>query len=107
MDQTPAGGQQVDEGSTVTLFVSNGKLKEVPDVTGLDQAEAEADLRSAGFHPERQARQRPTEPDRGRDRAVPDAHRRQGSRQRGATVVITVGSSPRRAGATPAPGGAR
>ena len=35
VDQTPAAGQQVDEGSTVTLLVSNGRLREVPDVVGL------------------------------------------------------------------------
>ena len=34
IEQTPAAGQQVDEGSTVTIFVSNGKVREVPDVTG-------------------------------------------------------------------------
>ena len=35
IEQTPAAGQQVDEGSTVTLFVSNGEVREVPDVIGL------------------------------------------------------------------------
>src|SRR6185312_3357800 len=46
---TPQGGETVDEGSSVTLYVSNGKLKEVPDVVGESQAAAESDLRDAGF----------------------------------------------------------
>ena len=50
VDQSPAAGQQIDEGSTVTLFVSNGRLREVPDVIGLEQAEAEAELSDAGFN---------------------------------------------------------
>ena len=49
VDQSPGAGQQIDEGSTVTLFVSNGRLREVPDVIGLVQAEAESELGDAGF----------------------------------------------------------
>ena len=49
VSQSPAGGVQVDQGTSVTLFVSNGKVLEVPDVTGLSQADAESQLEDAGF----------------------------------------------------------
>ena len=34
----------------MTIFVSDGKVREVPDVTGLTQGEAEAELEDAGFN---------------------------------------------------------
>ena len=99
MDQTPAAGQLVDEGSTVTLFVSNGRLSEVPDVVGQDQGEAEADLRSAGFRAS--VRTTPVdEPDEdGRVLSQTPAGGKE--RRSGATVVITVGTftAPHHAGA--------
>jgi len=49
VDQTPAAGQRVDEGSSVTIFVSDNTVREVPDVTGLTQDDAESQLRDAGF----------------------------------------------------------
>ena len=49
IEQTPAGGQEVEEGSSVTVFVSNGEVREVPDVTGSPRGEGEADLDDAGF----------------------------------------------------------
>jgi serine/threonine-protein kinase len=49
VDQTPAAGQRVDEGSSVTIFVSDNTVREVPDVTGLTQDDAESELRDAGF----------------------------------------------------------
>jgi serine/threonine-protein kinase len=48
LDTDPAAGSRVPEGSAVTLFVSNGKVK-VPDVVGRDLATAEALLQQAGF----------------------------------------------------------
>jgi eukaryotic-like serine/threonine-protein kinase len=97
VDQTPASGQLVDEGSTVTIFVSNEKLVEVPDVVGLGQAEAEAAIRDAGFTSSVKVKQ-VTEPDQ--DGAVlsqtPPAGKQH---RRGGTVVITVGQL----AATPAP----
>jgi len=90
IEQSPAGGQSVDEGSTVTLFVSNGKLQEVPDVVGLSQGEAEGELRSAGFTANVRT-QSVDSPDR--DGTVvsqtPSAGR---ERTRGASVTITVGT---------------
>jgi beta-lactam-binding protein with PASTA domain/tRNA A-37 threonylcarbamoyl transferase component Bud32 len=89
VDQTPAGEQQVDEGSTVTLFVSNGKLEEVPDVVDLEQAEAEAEIRDAGFGVSVRTRS-VDEPDSdGRVLSQTPSGGKQ--RRRGDTVAITVG----------------
>jgi len=89
IEQTPAGGQQVDEGSTVTLFVSNGQVREVPDVTGLQQSEAEAELDDAGFGANVRTRQT-DQPDE--DGIVLAQSPRGGvERREGATITITVG----------------
>jgi eukaryotic-like serine/threonine-protein kinase len=45
----PPEGESVPEGTKVTLTVSNGKVREVPDVVGLSQEEATRVLRNAGF----------------------------------------------------------
>ncbi|WCN81603.1 Stk1 family PASTA domain-containing Ser/Thr kinase [Micromonospora sp. LH3U1] len=45
----PPEGQRVPEGTKVTLTVSNGKVREVPDVVGLSQEEATRVLRNADF----------------------------------------------------------
>jgi serine/threonine-protein kinase len=89
IDQSPAAGQLVDEGSTVTIFVSNGKLDEVPDVVGLGQADAEAEIRDAGFTPSVKVKQ-VTEPDRDGNvlSQTPPAGK---EHRRGGTIVITVG----------------
>jgi eukaryotic-like serine/threonine-protein kinase len=101
VDQTPAAGQLVGEGSTVTLYVSNGRLKEVPDVVGLDQGEAESDLRSAGFRAS--VRTTPTDQPDEDGRVLSQTPAAGKDRRSGATVVITVGTftAP---DATPAPG---
>jgi len=89
VSQTPAGGQQVDQGSTVTIFVSNGKVKEVPDVTGLSQAEAEAEIGDAGFKSVVRTRQT-DQPDQ--DGTVLSQSPSGGAkRKEGASVTITVG----------------
>ena len=44
----PEAGESVVEGSTVTLTLSDG-LEEVPDVVGLQQSQAEAELSSRGI----------------------------------------------------------
>jgi beta-lactam-binding protein with PASTA domain len=89
IEQSPAAGQEVEEGSTVTIFVSNGKVREVPDVTGLPQSEAEAELDDAGFGVS--VRTRTTDqPDE--DGTVLSQSPRGGvERREGATVTITVG----------------
>ena len=49
VSQSPGGGQQVDEGSTVTIFVSNGEQVAVPDVVGLSESEAQGEIDGAGL----------------------------------------------------------
>lgn len=50
--QDPAAGTEVDDGSTVALAVSSGPgTAAVPDVVGMDRAEAEGALADAGFVP--------------------------------------------------------
>ena len=61
----------------MTIFVSNGKVREVPDVVGLEPGRgARPSSTAPGFDAERAHDGRPTEPDRGRHRAVADAGRR-------------------------------
>jgi serine/threonine-protein kinase len=89
VSQMPAGGQQVDEGSTVTLFTSNGRVQEVPDVVGLTQDEAEAEIHDAGFSVSVRTRS-VTEPD-GDGRVLSQTPSGGRKRRKGETVAITVG----------------
>jgi serine/threonine-protein kinase len=89
VDQSPGAGQQVDEGSTVTLYVSNGRLREVPDVVGLEQTEAEAELSDAGFNAS--VRTVPVEEPDADGRVISQTPSGGKERRRGDTVVITVG----------------
>ncbi|MBQ1036120.1 Stk1 family PASTA domain-containing Ser/Thr kinase [Micromonospora sp. C81] len=45
----PPEGESVPENTKITLTVSNGKVREVPDVVGLSQEEATRVLRNDGF----------------------------------------------------------
>jgi eukaryotic-like serine/threonine-protein kinase len=89
VSQSPPGGQQIDQGSSITIFVSNGKVKEIPDVTGLGQADAESQIRDAGFTSS--VRTTPTDkPDK--DGTVLSQSPHGGAqRQQGSTVTLTVG----------------
>ena len=50
VDQDPAQGEEADEGSTVTIFVSSGPRQvEVPDLTGLTREEAKDELEAEGL----------------------------------------------------------
>jgi beta-lactam-binding protein with PASTA domain len=102
VDQTPAAGQVIGEGSTVTLFVSNGKVQKVPDVVGLDQSEAEAELRDAGFRASVRTRS-VTAPDE--DGTVLSQSPAGGKeRRRGESVTVTVGAlTPPAASPSPTP----
>jgi serine/threonine-protein kinase len=51
LETDPAPGASVPVGSTVTVYYSDGP-EEVPDVVGMQQEEAEAALREAGFEPD-------------------------------------------------------
>jgi serine/threonine-protein kinase len=89
ISQSPAAGQQIGQGSNITLFVSNGKVKEVPDVTGLSQVDAETQIADAGFKPT--VRQRPTDQP-GEDGTVLSQSPEGGAkRKEGSTVTLTVG----------------
>ncbi len=48
METDPAAGEQVPEGTTITVLFSDGPEK-VPDVVGMTQEEAEQALKQAGF----------------------------------------------------------
>jgi eukaryotic-like serine/threonine-protein kinase len=88
--QSPGGGARVDEGSRVTIAVSEGpKTVEVPDVTGLSPDAATARLRAAGLEAAR--RPRPTtNPDE--DGVVIEQRPGPGAEvDPGRTVVIVVG----------------
>ena len=89
VDQSPASGQKVDEGSSVTIFVSDGKVREVPDVTGLTQGEAEAELQDAGFNVS--VRTRPTDQPDEDGTVLSQSPRGGAERRESATVSITVG----------------
>ena len=59
----PASGEEVEPGSTVTIFVSSGPgTVVVPDVTCQSFGSAQSDLRSAGFEPIRSSETRPENP---------------------------------------------
>ena len=89
VDQSPAADQRVDEGSSVTIFVSNGEVREVPDVTGLTQGDAEAELEDAGFRVSVRTRET-DQPDE--DGTVLSQSPQGGTERRErATVTITVG----------------
>ena len=50
ISQRPGGGEDADQGSTVTLVVSSGPgTVQVPDVTNQSQSSAEAELQDAGL----------------------------------------------------------
>jgi len=51
ISQDPAGQEEVEEDTTVTLSISNGRLQpeSVPNVGGLDESRAEGRLQGAGF----------------------------------------------------------
>jgi eukaryotic-like serine/threonine-protein kinase len=59
----PASGEEVEPGSTVTIFVSSGPgTVVVPDVTCQSFGSAQSDLRSAGLEPIRSSETRPENP---------------------------------------------
>jgi beta-lactam-binding protein with PASTA domain len=87
--QTPAANVEVESGSSVTIFVSNGKVAEIPDVTGLREVAAQSRLDRAGF--EVTTRTRSTA-DPAEDGIVLSQSPAAGSkRTQGALVTITVG----------------
>jgi beta-lactam-binding protein with PASTA domain/tRNA A-37 threonylcarbamoyl transferase component Bud32 len=86
----PAGGTEVDQGSTVTVVVSSGVERvEVPDVTTRTQEEATTILRNAGFQVQVQTENVQDDDDDGR---VLRQNPTEGTfAEKGSVVTITVG----------------
>ncbi|MFL5891804.1 MAG: Stk1 family PASTA domain-containing Ser/Thr kinase [Solirubrobacterales bacterium] len=85
----PPAGTHLELRSTVTIQVSSGpRVVEVPSVVGLDQGEAEGEIRQAGLVP-RPHKQESTEPEGQVIDQIPDAG---SSAQRGDSVTIVVSS---------------
>ncbi len=92
LGQDPPGGEKADEGSTVTLTVSDGpESRAVPTVEGLTYKSAAARLRAAGFKV-----RRTNEPsDTVKAGRVVSANPGQGSQAKvGDTVELTVSTGP-------------
>ncbi len=89
VEQTPSAGSSVNEDTTVTIIVSNGKGAEVPGVVDLSEASAEARLEKAGFEVSIKTKS----VDRvDKDGVVLSQSPSKGSdRRKGDTVTITVG----------------
>ena len=81
----PAGGEPMQQGGTVTVFVSDGQEK-VPDVIGLTQGEAEERIRDAKFDPQVRDDNTSTEP----AGTVTDQFPVDGTLAEGSTVIIFV-----------------
>jgi serine/threonine-protein kinase len=90
LSQDPAGGSEVEKGSTVTLTVAKAVEKVgVPGVTGLDESQAAERLSGAGFEVDVQE-ETVTQPSR--DGKVLGQSPAAGSQaKKGSTVTITVG----------------
>jgi len=87
--QDPAAGEQVDDGSAVTITVAQEPQDvEVPDITGEPQADAVARLSDEGFRIRQ--RSQPVDSEEG-DGVVIAQEPAGGSAPRGSTVTITVG----------------
>ncbi|MBF4768532.1 Stk1 family PASTA domain-containing Ser/Thr kinase [Nocardioides agariphilus] len=86
VESRPAAGEQVPEGSKVTVVVSDGPEK-VPDVVGLTQEQAEQMVRAAGFDPVVVQSGDTTEPKGTVIQQVPDAGETQ---PKGSKVTIVV-----------------
>jgi beta-lactam-binding protein with PASTA domain/predicted Ser/Thr protein kinase len=90
--QSPAGGASVDEGSKVTLNISEGpQLKEVPNVVGLGRRDARRTLTDAGF--EVQERRVPDDSVKA-DHVVRQTPSGNSQGERGQSVAIEVSSGP-------------
>jgi len=81
----PASGQRVAEGTTITVFISEGP-KDVPSVVGLRQGQAERAIRAAGFEVEVVETAETTEPKKTVIRQIPES----GTADQGDTITIFV-----------------
>jgi beta-lactam-binding protein with PASTA domain/tRNA A-37 threonylcarbamoyl transferase component Bud32 len=85
LETVPPGGQEVPEGSLVTVFVSDGP-ELVPDVVGLRRNQAFQQIRVAGFVPAERADDTSTEP----KGTVTDQLPKGETAKQGATVTVFV-----------------
>jgi serine/threonine protein kinase/beta-lactam-binding protein with PASTA domain len=81
----PAGGETVQQGGTVTVFVSDGQER-IPDVIGLQQGQAEERIRDAGFEPQVREDLTSTDP----AGTVTDQFPKDEVAEQGATIIIFV-----------------
>jgi beta-lactam-binding protein with PASTA domain len=88
VETRPAAGEQVPEGTRITVLFSDGP-EQVPDVVGMTQAEAEATLRQAGFQPVVVDSSDTTEPKGTVIRQIPDGGE---EKPEGTEVTIVVSS---------------
>jgi serine/threonine-protein kinase len=88
VETDPPAGTSVPEGSNVTVFYSDGPER-VPDVDGLQRAEAEAAVRAAGFVPKVLENDNTTEP---RGTVIDQSPSAGEAAAEGATVTIVVSS---------------
>jgi serine/threonine-protein kinase len=90
---SPSGGQQIERGSNVTLFISSGPAQvSVPNVTGQNEASASSELSNVGLKAD--VSEEESEEDPGTVlRQTPSA----GSKvDKGATVALVVAKAPTR-----------
>jgi serine/threonine-protein kinase len=94
IEQDPAGGTTADDGSRVTITVSDGlSITDVPDVVGDRRAEAHRRLRAAGFQVDDKAVASNSVPV---DRVVSQKPDGGSLFERGKVVAIQVSSGPER-----------
>ncbi|MEJ7796981.1 MAG: Stk1 family PASTA domain-containing Ser/Thr kinase [Solirubrobacteraceae bacterium] len=94
--QDPAGGATADEGSQVTLNVSEGQpAQQVPDVVGAGRRAARQTLTDAGF----KVKERPTPSDSVKtDRVIAQTPSGDSRGVRGQSVTLDVSTGPQRTG---------
>jgi beta-lactam-binding protein with PASTA domain len=92
LKQDPPAGENVNEGTTVTLRVSKGKeMVSVPNVVGMSEADAKATLQQQGFQVQTQQASSDTTPE-GNVSAQDPAGGSQAAK--GSVVTITVSTGP-------------
>ena len=84
----PAGGENVPQGTTVTVSFSDGP-EQVPDVVGMKQADAEKAIRDAGFQPDVVESSSTTEP---KGTVIQQSPKPGQTAAQGSTVTILVSS---------------
>jgi serine/threonine-protein kinase len=93
--QDPGGGEQAEEGSTVTIVVSSGPGQAtVPSVDGLGRRAARRALVKAGFKVRETEK---ADPDTGKDRVIATSPGNGEVVDRGTTIEIFVSTGPERA----------